>query len=382
MLEHHDIVEDNKKISKFIESTENFFTNQNKSTALSIQHGTFCVLVKFYLMNTAAYSTALCERELLRMFDIKELLASRAEEFFFNNSLYFLRNNNNSFSSHSGALSEGVTDMLCEINMLEVMESRLYEGLFSQYVEALVRLVPDISIDDLIVANLDFYPLSVLGCPVAEDFRTPRSYTSALYWMYHLLSHKLFSRSILKYIFHQVIYFDSNDRFLVFKIVEKIIHQYANLDSILELEEAPSAATSISKLDDKMVTGKLDSKGLLGNMSDCDVHELQRFIDTKNIAEDNVYVLASLAWNELIVILLDETHRDSPVNSSAVSLLIAIIEKTGPFIQRRIETHKSLFKNINVMCYNLLEVMKTSFKTLDGMKPELTEWMALNKLTD
>ncbi|WEL39214.1 hypothetical protein PFJ87_08g00730 [Encephalitozoon hellem] len=124
-------------------------------------------------------------------------------------------------------------------------------------------------------------------------------------------------RSILRRIFDGLVYFDSEDyriRCMKYEILSELFTQYGMMDRAIE--------------DDGCSNMPHKECGVERRSPSC--KDISMRIDTNNIDEDNVNVLAATVWNEL-VITPDEGEL------MAISILLKrIIDSTGMFYESRI----------------------------------------------
>ncbi|AFN83477.1 hypothetical protein EROM_080570 [Encephalitozoon romaleae SJ-2008] len=138
-----------------------------------------------------------------------------------------------------------------------------------------------------------------------------------LYFMKIVVGKDCLRRSILRRIFDGLVYLDNEDyriRCMKYEILGELFVQYALMDKAIENDAYSNAPHKEKDIECR-----------------CPVSEdILRRVDTKNIDEDNVNVLAAIIWNELAI---------TPVEGElmAISILLRkIIDSTGMFYENRI----------------------------------------------
>lgn len=138
-----------------------------------------------------------------------------------------------------------------------------------------------------------------------------------LYFMKIVVGKDCLRRSILRRIFDGLVYLDNEDyrvRCMKYEILSELFVQYSLMDKAIEYDAYSSVPHKENDIESR-----------------CPVSEdILRRVDTKNIDEDNVNVLAATMWEELAI---------TPVEGElmAISILLRkIIDSTGMFYENRI----------------------------------------------
>lgn len=404
---------------------------------------------------------------LFKRYDVRNFIASHAEWFY--------------LSMAAEAYIEYLRDKMCHAKRMPLLEN-----LMEDYVSALVELSPDLIIDDIVYESLDLENYDAQKCVdgpgcmcecghgpscicpsistysggsegpqlghamltdstgaskmlaifaasdgyILEESRSFRLATHQNYtlrWVYHLLAHKHFQRPVLRHIFDQLLYFDSNDNIYSFKILELIINKYSRMDKLIKnyeirknIKEAHDALTAMRTKNDSSSASPLcaiesfvrgmmhggtankisieallnedtkieactaiakyidEIKGKLVPESPRDPPERLYCPEDVDLHNDNAYVLSNLVWEELVLLL----RSDAKAPCAAVQLLASIIKQTGDFLQRRIVENRTLLRNIGRGSSELAMAVVDSFSSIDGLFEELVDCVKRNKPRD
>lgn len=357
---------------EIIANTENLIIDDISHVA--VPQETLRNIIKFYI-ETIPTSESLESTNLFKYLDAKEIVASNADYFFFSSSFFTLKPaSNSSFNERSSSLCR-IQSQLQSRNWIDVLRDDKYEQHFSMYVLRLSKLIPSISIDDLIISALDFTHLvfSESQNPSGQLIKYPHDYSLNLYWIYHLLIHKRFKRSILKYIFDSLIYFDSADKCIVFNILGIIIERYSEMDDYIERTEG-----------NKEINEQIDVMNSVTTTANKQMDKKYKIllyqIDNTDIAKDNKYILANMAWEEIVGIFSGAGDVSLKERKAAAELIIVLVRETGQFMYRKFEKFKSVFTFISLCCDQFINILIKQFDSLDGLLPEIGEWMIKHRV--
>lgn len=245
------------------------------------------------------------------------------------------------------------------------------------YVRNLVLFNTALVIDDLVVRCLS--QLHSSKTELGESVKR-----TALGSLFYILKYRTFRRPTLRLIFDNLVYFDADDNFYRFGILDFIIRQYKESDASIALGSLPSHAGCSTAL---------------ASSSESQLPHLQKggvYCDKGDLCNDNTMVLSNLIWEEMRRYLLDsevtpcdpdragiEEHSESLFINRGVlmeefshsdiekmcimELLSTIIDSTGSFFCNRIVQNQELFERIKGLpgIVKLLDKMVANFERVD-----------------
>lgn len=375
-----------------------------------------------------------------QMFDVRNFIGSNAELFYLNRNIEaFIEFFNERQQGHPNALDNGS-----------------HEDFLRSYISTIVELSPQLIIDDLIFDSLDLEkaeriaknkPRSKSMTGQKSKKRTMLNIVDPLYlfecpeptlkWLYFIISCKHLRRTVLRFIFDRVIYFDGGDDLCRFQILDEVIKAYSQMDKLIRnnvtkkhikaasdvlLTSAKSSSVSsklVQEMDiirEKIKTLHLEDvqdpaqhdvelsvpadpsdmhklsediveyiKSLEGNMNlvvndarkrDSLAESYQYYIDSQNIHEDNVFVLGNLVWEEIIFYLLNfKKHGDGTVRV-IIHVLMGIIRETGDFFRKRIVDNRVFLRHLDIDVCEFIDAVVCNFKSIDDIYDSLARLLA------
>lgn len=360
----------------------------------------FNYLIKFNRLDKLESS------RLFEIFDFREFVSNHASYFFFSFSDLIV------FTEHSTKSDEIVNAV-----------NNCKRTSIKRFTKILVDLVPDLIIDDILtemtekIISLenDNQLIIINGIKhknLTIDLKMARE--KFFLWIYNLLVYKNFKRSILRYIFDSIIYYDSEFNFIRFAIIDLIIQKYSEMDKSIKNSEMENEIKDLkfygkSTIESLKLNAIAKQNDMNSNVIDVIEEELSNYIDKttdkisknfmkiktngiaenkffsyyvdkSNIGEDNVFVLSNLVWEELLIYFKEVDFLKSDVLCSILELLATLIRVTGDFFRKRINDNKNILKKFDDSAYSLVVAIIENFTTIETLKPEINDF--ISKMTD